>query len=195
MKAIGEMAEVVGGRLPQDQSGRVLGRGHVPLGHARTDLSHLSLPVLLDTERKITDAGLAQIKFWVDVPQGHGLCCPREPPSATWPLLRCQSPVNQGSIAMRPRQGVSNLFSCCAGHVAAHDEIISHANGSTFLEISKASFRPIRLVAPPPAVMPVHTIVCRARCTGELLKMSANPTPLPPCATHCCPSSSAGRFG
>jgi type I restriction enzyme S subunit len=36
---------------------------------------------------------------------------------------------------------------------AFHEEIVSHANGSTFLEISKSSFRPIRTVAPPVPVM------------------------------------------
>ena len=36
---------------------------------------------------------------------------------------------------------------------AAHDEIESRANGSTFLEISKASFRPIRVAAPTGPVM------------------------------------------
>jgi type I restriction enzyme S subunit len=55
--------------------------------------------------------------------------------------------INQGFIAMKPREGVSNLFLLWWAE-SAHDEIVSHANGSTFLEISKASFRPIGVVAP-----------------------------------------------
>ena len=35
----------------------------------------------------------------------------------------------------------------------AHEDIVSRANGSTFLEISKANFRPIAIVAPAPKVM------------------------------------------
>ena len=53
---------------------------------------------------------------------------------------------------MKPRPGISNLF-LLRWASAAHEEIVSHANGSTFLEISKSSFRPIRTVAPATPVM------------------------------------------
>ena len=53
---------------------------------------------------------------------------------------------------MTPRLGTSNLF-LLRWAEAAHNEIVSYANGSTFLEISKASFRPIRLVCPDTQVM------------------------------------------
>jgi type I restriction enzyme S subunit len=38
---------------------------------------------------------------------------------------------------------------------------VSHANGSTFLEISKSSFRPIRIVAPSALVMDAFDRVTR----------------------------------
>jgi type I restriction enzyme S subunit len=60
--------------------------------------------------------------------------------------------INQGFIAMQPVEGVSNLFLLLWAEVA-HETILSRANGSTFLEISKSSFRPIPVVAPSPAVM------------------------------------------
>ena len=44
---------------------------------------------------------------------------------------------------MTPKTGISNLFLLLWASVA-HEEIVSRANGSTFLEISKANFRPIR---------------------------------------------------
>jgi len=44
--------------------------------------------------------------------------------------------VNQGFIAMTPKAGTSNLFLLLWASVA-HEEIISRANGSTFLEISR----------------------------------------------------------
>ena len=53
---------------------------------------------------------------------------------------------------MKPRHGTLNLF-LLRWASTAHDEIVSHANGSTFLEISKASFRPICIVAPSGRVM------------------------------------------
>jgi type I restriction enzyme S subunit len=149
VKAIGEMAEVVGGSTPKTNRAEFWEGGTYHWVTPK-DLSHLSLPVLLDTERKITDAGLAQISSGL-LPQGTVLLSSRAP-IGYLAIAEVPVAVNQGFIAMRPRQGVSNLFLLHWAR-AAHDEIISHANGSTFLEISKASFRPIRLVAPPPAVM------------------------------------------
>src|SRR5690606_38952066 len=56
------------------------------------------------------------------------------------------------SDLMKPRRGISNLFLLRWAR-AAHDEIVSYANGSTFLEISKASFRQIRVIVPCQRVM------------------------------------------
>jgi type I restriction enzyme, S subunit len=53
---------------------------------------------------------------------------------------------------MRPKKGIPNLFLLLWATVT-QGEIVSRANGSTFLEISKASFRPIPLVRPPESVM------------------------------------------
>jgi len=59
-----------------------------------------------------------------------------------------------------PVPGVSNLFLLLwARH--SHEEIVSRANGSTFLEISKSNFRPIPLVAPTPDVMKVFDAFVR----------------------------------
>lgn len=61
---------------------------------------------------------------------------------------------------MKPRHGISGLF-LLRWASAAHDEILSHANGSTFLEISKSNFRRIRTVAPTAAVMDAFDRVSR----------------------------------
>ena len=55
--------------------------------------------------------------------------------------------INQGFIAIRPKSGIPNhyLLHWCADSL---DEILNHANGSTFLEISKSSFRLMRLAKP-----------------------------------------------
>jgi len=113
-------------------------------------LSGLRVPVLLNTERRITDAGLAQISSGL-LPAGTVLLSSRAPIGY---LAIAEMPVaiNQGFVAMKPRKGVSNLFLLHWAE-AAYDVILSHANGSTFLEISKSSFRPIRVTAPPELVM------------------------------------------
>jgi type I restriction enzyme S subunit len=149
VKPIRELAEVVGGSTPRtDRPEYWEGGPH----HWVTpkDLSGLSMPVVLDTERKITDAGLAQISSGL-LPKGTVLLSSRAP-IGYLAIAEVPVAVNQGFIAMAPRPGISNLF-LLRWASAAHDEIVSHANGSTFLEISKASFRPIRTVAPRDSVM------------------------------------------
>ena len=48
---------------------------------------------------------------------------------------------------MQPTSDISSLF-LLRWAEWAHEEIVSRANGSTFLEISKTNFRPIPVVAP-----------------------------------------------
>ena len=157
VKPIGDLAEVLGGSTPRtDQAEYWEGGTH----HWVTpkDLSALSLPVLLDTERKITDAGLAQISSGL-LPKGTVLLSSRAP-IGYLAIAEVPVAVNQGFIAMKPRPGISNLF-LLRWASAAHEEIVSHANGSTFLEISKSSFRPIRVVSPSAPIMDAFDRVSR----------------------------------
>jgi type I restriction enzyme S subunit len=113
-------------------------------------LAPLVVPVLLGTERRITDAGLAEVSSGL-LPAGTVLLSSRAPIGY---LAVPEMPVaiNQGFIAMKPRAETPNLFLLLWARFA-HDEIVSRANGSTFLEISKANFRPIPLVVPSRPVM------------------------------------------
>jgi type I restriction enzyme, S subunit len=157
VKPIGDLAEVVGGSTPKtDRAEYWEGGTH----HWVTpkDLSGLSIPVLLDTERKITDAGLAQVSSGL-LPMGTVLLSSRAP-IGYLAIAEVPVAVNQGFIAMKPRPGASNLF-LLRWASAAHDQILSHANGSTFLEISKSSFRPVRTVAPAAPVMQAFDRVSR----------------------------------
>jgi type I restriction enzyme S subunit len=157
VKPIGDLAEVVGGSTPRtDRAEYWQGGTHhwvIP-----KDLSTLSLPVLLDTERKITDAGLAQISSGL-LPKGTVLLSSRAP-IGYLAIAEVPVAVNQGFIAMKPRPGISNLF-LLRWASAAHEEIVSHANGSTFLEIGKSSFRPIRVVSPSAPIMDAFDRVSR----------------------------------
>jgi type I restriction enzyme S subunit len=144
VKTIGDLAEVVGGSTPKTERPEYW-EGGAHNWATPKDLSGISIPVLLDTDRRITDAGLAQISSGL-LPKGTVLLSSRAPIGY---LAIAETPIaiNQGFIAMKARPGISNLF-LLRWASAAHDEIVSHANGSTFLEISKTSFRPIRIVAP-----------------------------------------------
>lgn len=144
VKPIGDLAIILGGTTPSTKEGAYW-EGGTHAWATPKDLAALSIPVLLDTERRITDAGLAQIASGL-LPRGTVLLSSRAPIGY---LAVAEIPVaiNQGFIAMTPRPGTSNLFLLLWASIA-HGEIVSRANGSTFLEISKTNFRPIPVIAP-----------------------------------------------
>ncbi len=148
VKTISDLAEIVGGSTPRTTEAAYW-EGGTHAWATPKDLSKLSVPVLLETERRITDDGLAQISSGL-LPVGTVLLSSRAP-IGYLAIAEVPVAINQGFIAMKPRDGVSNLYLLFWAR-AAHEEIVSRANGSTFLEISKSSFRPIPLAAPPPEV-------------------------------------------
>jgi type I restriction enzyme S subunit len=145
VKPVGDLADVVGGTTPSTKEPSYWEGGEHAWATPK-DLSGLSVPVLLGTERRITDRGLSQVGSGL-LPKGTVLLSSRAPIGY---LAVAEVPVaiNQGFIAMVARAGMSNLFLLLWASVA-HKEIVSRANGSTFLEISKANFRPILIVTPP----------------------------------------------
>jgi type I restriction enzyme, S subunit len=146
---IGELADVVGGSTPSTKEAAFWDGGSHAWATPK-DLSGQSVPVLLDTERRVTDQGLSQIGSGL-LPPGTVLLSSRAPIGY---LAVAEVPVaiNQGFIAMKPKEGISNLFLLFWSQFAK-DQILGRANGSTFLEISKANFRPIPVVAPPEEIM------------------------------------------
>lgn len=149
IKSIGDLANVSGGTTPSTKE-RSYWEGGTHAWATPKDLSALAVPVLLDTERRITNAGLSQIGSGL-LSRGTVLLSSRAPIGY---LAVAEIPVaiNQGFIAMTPRAHMSNIFLLLWASIA-HDEIVSRANGSTFLEISKANFRPILVVSPSSKVM------------------------------------------
>ncbi len=144
VRTIGDLAEVVGGSTPSTSKPEFWESGRHCWATPK-DLASLNAPVLLDTERRITDAGLAQISSGL-LPVGTVLLSSRAP-IGYLAIAEVPAAINQGFIAMKPRKGVSNLFLLLWAR-SAHEEILSRANGSTFLEISKSNYRPIPVAAP-----------------------------------------------
>jgi type I restriction enzyme S subunit len=142
---IGELATIVGGSTPSTKEPRFW-NGGVHHWVTPKDLSNLREPVLLDTERKITDLGLAEVGSGL-LPVGTVLLSSRAP-IGYLAIAEIPVAINQGFIAMIPRDGVSNLYLLSWARWA-HEQIVSRANGSTFLEISKSAFRPIPVICPP----------------------------------------------
>lgn len=156
VETIGDLADVVGGSTPSTKEPSYWDGPH----HWATpkDLSALAFPVLLDTERRITDGGLGKISSGL-LPIGTVLLSSRAP-IGYLAIAEIPVAVNQGFIAMRPKAGVSNLFLLLWAR-ESQEVILSNANGSTFLEISKRNFRPIPVVAPPECVMTAFDRVAR----------------------------------
>jgi len=153
VEQVGEVTDCVGGGTPSTTEPKFWEGG---THHWATpkDLSSLETPILLDTARKLTEAGIAKISSGL-LPAGTLLLSSRAPVGylaiASMPVA-----INQGFIALKCNERASNFFllNWCKVNMA---EIESRATGTTFAEISKQSFRPICVVLPPSEVMSAFT--------------------------------------
>ena len=146
---IGDAVDAVGGATPDTKNPEFWS----PSVHCWTspkDLSGAAAPVLLDTERKVSDAGLARIGSGL-LPAGTLLLSSRAP-IGYLSLAQVPLAINQGYIAMLPGGLLPPLFLLfwCRQNM---DQIKGRANGSTFMEISKKAFRPI------PALVPTQNLI------------------------------------
>jgi type I restriction enzyme S subunit len=151
-QAIGEVVRVCGGSTPSTEEPNYW-NGTINFATPK-DLASLQAPVLLGTERCITEAGLACIGSGL-LPKGTVLLSSRAP-IGYLAIAEVPVAVNQGFIAMVCDGPLSNQYVL---HWTREniDTIIGRANGTTFLEISKANFRPIEAVVPPPAILTAFT--------------------------------------
>lgn len=153
VQPVGEVIDCVGGGTPSTTDPKYWDGGK---HHWTTpkDFSSLKAPILLETDRKLTDAGIAKISSGL-LPAGTLLLSSRAPVGylaiAAMPVA-----INQGFIAMKCNEKASNFFmlNWCIANMA---EIESRATGTTFAEISKQNFRPIRVVLPPKLLMAEFT--------------------------------------
>ncbi len=153
VEPVGDVVDCVGGGTPSTAEPKYWEGG---THHWTTpkDFSSLQAPVLLETGRKLTEAGIAKISSGL-LSAGTLLLSSRAPVGylaiAAMPVA-----INQGFIAMKCNERASNFFmlNWCQANMA---EIEQRATGTTFAEISKQNFRPIRVVLPPNEVMAVFT--------------------------------------
>jgi len=144
ISTIGEEVRVVGGGTPSTTQPEYWDNG-VHAWATPRDLSKLESCLLIDTERRVTDVGLERISSGL-LPTRTVLLSSRAP-IGYLALAEIPTAVNQGFIAMvcdkwLPPEYVLNW---CALNM---EEIKGRANGTTFLEVSKANFRPITLIVP-----------------------------------------------
>lgn len=150
---IGEEVTVCGGSTPSTKEPEFWEGGQHCWATPK-DLSALKFPVLLDTDRKITDAGLAKISSGL-LPVGTVLLSSRAP-IGYLAIAEVPTAINQGFIAMKCDCALPNVFvlQWCRESM---DAIVGNANGSTFQEISKSNFRPLRVVVPSDPVLTSFT--------------------------------------
>ncbi len=146
---IGDAVEAVGGATPDTKTTAYW----EPAIHCWTtpkDLSGIAAPVLLNTERKLSDQGLAKIGSGA-LPIGTLLLSSRAP-IGYLALAQIPLAINQGYIAMPPGGLLPPLYMLfwCKQNM---ENIKGRANGSTFMEISKKAFRPIPALVPSPEVV------------------------------------------
>lgn len=140
---IGNLLEAVGGGTPSTKNASFWDGEHY--WATPKDLSSLSHHVLLKTERQITEQGLEKISSGL-LPEGTVLMSSRAPIGYV-ALAEVPVAINQGFIAMKCTGLLGTQF-VLQWTLANVPKIKSYANGSTFQEISKKAFRPIKVAYP-----------------------------------------------
>lgn len=154
VERVGDVVDCVGGGTPSTKEPKFWDDG-VHNWATPKDFSSLQSPILIDTSRKLTNAGIAKISSGL-LPAGTLLLSSR---ASVGYLAISAIPVaiNQGFIAMKCNDRASNYFmlNWCQANMG---EIKSRATGTTFPEISKNSFRPISVLLPPKKLVAHFTV-------------------------------------
>jgi len=146
---IGESTAIVGGSTPSTTNASFWENGTHPFATPK-DLAGLSTPILLDTEKKITDLGVDKISSRI-LPLGTILLSSRAPIGYI-AITSIPVSINQGFIGIICDKILPNyyLLSWVGENLPA---IIDRANGTTFLEISKSNFKPMEVIIPSTEVL------------------------------------------
>ncbi|MBW2009433.1 MAG: restriction endonuclease subunit S, partial [Deltaproteobacteria bacterium] len=138
-----DVVKVLGGGTPSTKEPTYWEGGVHPFCTPK-DMSSLPSPVLLGTERHLTDDGLAKVSSG-QLPKGTVLLSSRAPIGY---LAVAETPVsvNQGIIAMVCDGELPNLYVLQWAY-ANMERIIANANGSTFLERLVSNLRQVLYLA------------------------------------------------
>ena len=149
---IGAEVDVLGGATPSTKEPAYWNGGQHHWATPK-DLSKLVSRVLLETDRKITDAGVQRISSGL-LPVGTVLLSSRAP-IGYLAIAEVPTAINQGFIAMTCRKQLPALYVLLWCHENL-EHIKDISGGSTFAEISKKVFRPLPVVVPPERILGVY---------------------------------------
>ncbi|MBN1601960.1 MAG: restriction endonuclease subunit S [Chitinispirillaceae bacterium] len=141
---IGDQVTVKGGSTPSTKNS-IYWDGGTNCWTTPKDLSTVTEKVLVNTVRKITDLGVQQISSGI-LPENTVLLSSRAPVGYL-AVAKVPICINQGYIAMVCDKKLSYTFVIQWANVTM-DEIKARASGTTFQEISKGNFRPIKVIVP-----------------------------------------------
>lgn len=146
-----EVCESIGGGTPSTAKPEYFENGTIKWV-TPTDLTKKDSIILLDTEKKITQAGLDNSSAKM-LPPETVLMTSR---ASIGYFAVCEHEVctNQGFIACIPKEEVMRFY-LLFNLMSRTDEIKGKATGSTFLEISKRVFRDMSIIVPASQIMTV----------------------------------------
>jgi len=170
VSTVGEQVQAVGGGTPSTKNADFWDNG-IHYWTTPKDLSNLTDKILLNTERKITDAGLKKISSGL-LPKNTVLMSSRAPVGYL-ALAKIEVAINQGYIAILPntKYSAEYLIQWCEANMA---EIKGRASGTTFLEISKKNFREINFICSDEKVVTVYTKTVKTLYDEISLKAEEN---------------------
>ncbi len=138
-----DLGKIYGGGTPSTKKREFWG-GKI-LFATPTDVTRLSSPFLIETERKITESGLANCSSKLH-PKNSILITSRATIGFVCINYR-ETSTNQGFIIIRPYK--EELLYFILNHIKhCVPEIIAYAGGSTYREINKTTFKALKLIYP-----------------------------------------------
>ncbi|WP_016956261.1 restriction endonuclease subunit S [Catenovulum agarivorans] len=154
----GDEFEVKGGSTPSTNNPEFWDGGDICWTSPK-DLSGNESKILLDTSRKITEAGLKKITSGL-LPVNTVLMSSRAPVGYL-AFAKIPVAINQGYIALLCEKTLSPEYTVQFLD-SIMDEIKGISGGTTFAEISKKTFRSIKLIVPSKPAIDAFTSVTKA---------------------------------
>jgi len=149
-RRIGEIAECIGGGTPSTAIPAYWEEGQVTWV-TPTDVTRNQHLVLLDSEKKITDAGLQNSSAKL-VPR-HAVLMTSRASVGFFAVVGREVCTNQGFISIVPKAEALSLY--LLFHLSDRvEEIRSMASGSTYPEVSRGKFREFEVLVPEMKLVP-----------------------------------------
>lgn len=141
---IEKVCQTVGGGTPSTKNRSFYEGGNIPWV-TPTDITRNNCIVLLDTEKKITEAGLKGSSTKLLPPET--ILMTSRASVGYFGLCEMEVCTNQGFISCIPNNEIYGMY-LLYNLIYRTDEIRQKAGGATYLEISKSTFRGFELLLP-----------------------------------------------